>query len=640
MNIDTGRVDHVAWRSSDLGGNKVRTLRRSAIRHYQILDSDPEIEFDDIAMLAALICDTDSGAISFIDDDRQWFKATSGIDLRDTPIAESFCVHTIERRSILVVKDAHLDPKFATNPLVTGNPNIRFYAGMPIKAKNGTPIATLCVFDPKPRPNGLSQTQETTLRVLAAQVQSLLELRLSVIERRAQVLQQVGLSKELRRMAEHDVLTGLPNRGLFNKQLIAAMSKADQNETRVALMLVDVDHFKQINDALGHDVGDALLCSFADRLHSAVRTTDTAARLGGDEFGVILSDIGLDGDLTVITRSLNERLHQPLEHNGREIRCQASIGLAIYPDHARTAEELTKCCDLALADAKQLRGCLQTFKPSMAEEFERDTRMLSIARKGVEGRHILPYYQPKVDLNSGALVGFEALVRCDRIGGSPILPQMFELAFTDRKLAAAIGTQMLAGVLDDVRAWVDHGLAFGHVAINTCAADFSADDFAERLLNGLEARGLMPSQIELEVTEGVFLGRGAHHVKRALCMLSERGMRIALDDFGTGYASLTHLKQFPVDVLKIDRSFIAGIGKNPDDTAIVRALIGLGKSLGIETVAEGIETLAQAEFVKTHSCDVGQGYLYSAAQPAQLVPDIISNFQLRKTASQAPFAAT
>lgn len=626
MESVTARFAAPASRLSPRLRARGRTRRREAIARYDILDSAPEPEFDDIAMLAARICGAQSGAISFIDDHRQWFKATCGIDLRETPIGASFCAHTIESKTIFVVEDARRDPRFAENPLVEGAPHIRFYAGMRIVAADGTPIASLCVFDPGPRPHGLTEIERTALRVLAGQVQSLLELRQSVMEREAQVVRQAALSQELRHVADHDVLTGLPHRGLFQKRLVAAMREAERGGGRVALMLIDVDHFKQINDTLGHDVGDALLCSFAGRLTAVTRTSDTVARLGGDEFGIVLPGVRDDAQLAAMVRSLNDRIQQPMDHRGRQVECRASIGLAIYPDHATTPESLTKCSDLALAEAKRARGCVETFGPGMATEFERQTRMLAIARAGIEGNHIVPHYQPKIDLASGALAGFEALVRCNRSGHPPVLPEMFAPAFADRELAAAISRQMLARVLDDVREWEDRGLAFGHVAINTCAADFSGDDFAERLLGGIAARGLHPGRIEVEVTEGVFLGRGAHHVARALSLLSERGLRIALDDFGTGYASLTHLKQFPVDVLKIDRSFVDGIGKNPDDTAIVRALIGLGASLGIETVAEGIETRAQADFVKSHGCDVGQGFLFGAAQAATAVPAIIGRF--------------
>jgi diguanylate cyclase (GGDEF)-like protein len=587
-------------------------------------------------MLSARICGTQSAAISFIDGHRQWFKARCGVDISETPIAVSFCAHAIEVPDIFMVKDARLDPRFATNGLVLGPPFVRFYAGMPIVASDGTPIASLCVFDPAPRPDGLTEIAQTTLRVLAGQVQSLLELRRTNIVREAQASAKSALSKELRHAAEHDVLTGLPHRGVFHRRLRAAMEEAEHQHTRVALMLVDVDHFKQINDSLGHDVGDAMLRSFAKSLRSVLRKSDTVARLGGDEFGIVLPGIRRDDQIAAVIRSLQRRLNEPIEHNGRLVDCRASIGVAIYPDHAATPERLAKCSDLALAEAKRTRDCIEIFAPDMAEEFERNSQMLAVAKEGIDGQRIIAHYQPKIDLKSGQLVGLEALVRCDKAGTSPILPEMFALAFADRHLAVAISRQMIVRVLDDVRRWVDRGLAFGHIAINACAADFQADDFAEQLLEQIAVRGLDPRMIELEVTEGVFLGRGAHHVARALAMLSENGMRIALDDFGTGYASLTHLKQFPVDVLKIDRSFVDGIGRNPDDTAIVRALIGLGSSLGIETVAEGIETTEQAEFVTSHGCDVGQGFLYSAARSADHVPAMIAHFA--KSPSAVPLS--
>ena len=574
-------------------------------------------------MLAASICGTQSAAISFIDDHRQWFKAKCGMAVTETPLAVSFCSQTIESDAVFVIKDARTDSRVSGNSLVTGPPAIRFYAGMRILAADGTPIAALCVIDPEPRPHGLTEVEQTTLQVLAAQVQSLLELRKLVIEREAQVAAQSELSEKLRHVAEHDVLTGLPHRGLFHKRLMLAMREAEQNDTRVALMFVDVDHFKQINDSLGHDVGDAILCRFAERLRAVVRKSDTVARLGGDEFAILLTGIDQDDQIENIAGSLNTRLYEPIEHRGRMIDCRASIGLAIFPDHAATPERLNKCADLALAQAKRSRGCVATFSESLTDEFDRETKMLSVAREGLAGGLMVAHYQPKIDLNSGAIVGFEALARCNRLGHEPMLPESFAQAFVDPQLAVAISRQMQEMVLDDIQDWTSQGLAFGHVAINTGAADFHADDFAEGLLAQIERRGLTPGMIEVEVTEGVFLGRGSHHVARALSLLSAAGVRIALDDFGTGYASLTHLKQFRVDVLKIDRSFVSGIGKNLDDTAIVRALIGLGQSLGIETVAEGIETHAQAKFVATHGCDIGQGFLYSPAQPACNVPGMI-----------------
>lgn len=609
---------------SDSG--RTRLQQRDAIARYNILDSAPESHFDDVAKLAARIIGTQSAAISITDGSRQWVKARCGLGSQEAPISVLFCSHAIEAEALLVINDALEDPRFADNPLVTGPPHIRFYAGRRILAADGTHIATLCVIDPVARPQGLTGIEEMTLRTLASQVETLLELRRLVLEREAQVVAQSQMSEELRYFAEHDELTGLPGRDLFQKQLIEAIRAASRTESRLAVLFVDVDHFKQVNDSLGHDAGDALLCSFADRLRTTLRSTDSAARLGGDEFGVILGGIDCEEEMASLVQSLYRRFREPFQYRGRLIHCMASVGVAIYPDHAADPDNLMKCADLALAEAKLSRGRTEIFSQRMLEEFNRETEMLSIAREGLEAGRIVAHYQPKIDLNTGVLIGFEALVRCHSSDNVVIMPDNFAQAFDDRELGVAISRKVISSVLDDIRTWVSGGLKFGHVAINIGAADFRSNTFAETLLNQIALRGLSPGMIELEVTERVFLGRGSQHVARALTLLSKAGVRIALDDFGTGYASLTHLKQFRVDVLKIDRSFISGIGSNFDDTAIVRALIGLGKSLGITTVAEGIETPAQAEFARSHGCDIGQGFLFGKAQPREVVPAIIDRF--------------
>ena len=250
---------------------RTRLRRREAIARYDILDSEPETHFDNIAMLAARIIGTQSASISFIDDTRQWFKARCGLEPLETAISASFCAHAIEADALFIVNNALEDPRFAQNPLVKGAPHIRFYAGMRILAGDGTPIAALCVIDPVARPQGLTPIEEMNLRTLAGQVEALLEMRRLVLDREAQVVAQSQLSEKLRYVAEHDEMTGLPRRDLFQKQLIAAMDDSKQTGARFALLLADVDHFKQINDSLGHDAGDALLCGFAEKLRASLR---------------------------------------------------------------------------------------------------------------------------------------------------------------------------------------------------------------------------------------------------------------------------------------------------------------------------------------------------------------------------------
>lgn len=609
--------------------------RCAAIDRYGILDTPTEPEFDEIASLAAAVCQTSCAAISFVCEDRQWFKSEVGLGVNQSPLSVSFCAYAIRQPDIFVVTDASKHPLFAANPLVTGEPRLRFYAGMPLQASDGTPIATLCVLDSEARPAGLTEIQQLTLRVLARQVEAQLELRRSIKERDTRAAEQRTAATALQWIATHDSLTHLANRTLFHSQLGQAISNADRDGSGVAVVLIDVDHFKQINDSLGHDAGDAVLCAFASRLRDVVREGDTVARLGGDEFGIVLTSVKARKHLETIVESLNMRLREKLEHNGRLIECRASLGIAIYGEYASSAEALIKCGDLALGVAKVKRGCAVNFHPDMETDFEREINMTALARSAISDDRVYPYYQPKIDLVTGELTGFEALLRWDQVTGRLGLPHMIAPAFLDTELALVIGDRMMNLVLNDMQKWVADGLHVGQIALNTCAGDFAANDFAERLLSALKLRGLSPRSIEVEVTESVFLDRGSHYVLRALTTLAKRGVRIALDDFGTGFASLTHLKKFPVHVLKIDQTFVSGLGKSADDAAIVRALIGLGSSLGMETVAEGIETHEQAAFVRTCGCTLGQGYLYGAARPAADIPDLVK--RMTRNANVVPF---
>jgi EAL domain-containing protein (putative c-di-GMP-specific phosphodiesterase class I) len=249
--------------------------------------------------------------------------------------------------------------------------------------------------------------------------------------------------------------------------------------------------------------------------------------------------------------------------------------------------------------------------------------MVSLARYAIEQERIVPFYQPKIELASGRIAGFEALLRWEHPRLGLQFPATIASAFEDIELALALSDRMFAQVIADIRGWMDAGIGFGRVAVNASAAEFQHDDFAERLLERLAAAGVPPSSLELEITETVFLGRGSESVERALKRLSAAGVTIALDDFGTGFASLSHLKHFPVDVIKIDRSFVSELSKGGDDAAIVRAVIGLGRSLSIITVAEGIETKAQAERLCSEGCDLGQGYLFGKAREAAHVPLMI-----------------
>lgn len=446
--------------------------------------------------------------------------------------------------------------------------------------------------------------------------------RLVVISR--DISDQKQVEERIRWSATHDALTMLPNRASFQETLDRSILKAQDERRMLGLMLLDLNDFKLINDTLGHDAGDAILCSFADRLRRTARPDDFVVRLGGDEFAIIMDRIANKAEVAVLGYDLLKRLREPYLYDRRLIDCQASIGATLYPDQGRTAAELLKQADVALYASKALgAGQIMLFEPRMRAEMQHRASMLSVARVALKDQLIRPHYQPKVEMKSRRITGFEALLRWEHPTQGIQLPATLAAAFDDLELAAAISDRMVDRVVKDIRRWLDAGVAFGHVAVNASAAEFHRGGFADRLLDRLHHAGVPPQWLQVEVTETVFLGRGAECVEQALTQLSRAGIIIALDDFGTGYASLSHLKQFPVRLIKIDKSFIGDIKADPSNAAIIRAVIGLGHSLEMQIVAEGIEVESQHEFLSSLGCDFGQGFLYGKAAPADRVPEMI-----------------
>jgi len=367
-----------------------------------------------------------------------------------------------------------------------------------------------------------------------------------------------------------------------------------------------------------------LLRTFAERLKAGLRPDDTIARLGGDEFAIVLAGVRDEQQVRTAVDTILAELSEPCLHAGRMLDCRASIGASLYPSQGETRNELLKHADVALYAAKSAgRANLKLFRPEMRLEMQKRSAMLSLAKNALAEDTIRPFYQPKIDLRTGRLAGFEALLRWRHPTKGIQMPETVAAAFEDPTLAAEISDRMIGCVIEDLKHWRAEGIEFGHVAVNAAAAEFRRGDFGERVLERLSAASVDAAHFQIEITETVFLGRGADYVERALKVLSAGGVKIALDDFGTGYASLSHLKQFPVDIIKIDRSFVRDLEDDPDDAAIIDAVIQLGRSLGIAVVAEGIETVSQHELLCAGGCDYGQGYLYGKAAPFLEVPAII-----------------
>jgi len=417
-------------------------------------------------------------------------------------------------------------------------------------------------------------------------------------------------------LALHDALTGLPNRALFQKTLDGLIAQNSPHKGRFALILLDVDNFKLTNDTLGHDAGDALLRSFAERLSETVRPKDLVARLGGDEFALLLDGVDTPEAIEAFTSRLLELLRRPYTYGATTIESQASIGASIGGVE-NTAEELLKRADLALYAAKNAgRGVFRLYNPTMEAGMLDRSNQLSGAKRAMDQDLIRPFYQPQVDLSTGNVLGFEALLRWCTPSGPPHGPQRVAAALEDSSLGPQLSERIIDLVIQDVLTWRSQGLQFGHVAINVAAADLRRPDFASQLYAKLRAARLPTSCIQIEITEQVLLGRASDQVGQTLFDLAALGIKLAWDDFGTGFASLSHLKNYPVGVIKIDKTFVRDIHIDTESRAIVGAIIGLAQALDIEVVAEGVETKAQRELLLALDCPVGQGYLFGKAMPA------------------------
>lgn len=442
--------------------------------------------------------------------------------------------------------------------------------------------------------------------------------RLMVMSR--DISDQKAAEEKAQWAANHDFLTGLPNRYLLQKAMDETVVRAEAERGKFALLLLDIDDFKRINDTVGHDAGDAMLCTFAQRLRDVLGEDGVIGRLGGDEFATLIPAANA-AEVEVTVRVLLDRLAEPCVHSGHVLDCRASIGASLFPADGLERTDLMKNADMALYAAKAAgRGTLRLYSGEMRLDLQKRSSMLRVARDALKRGRVRPYYQPKVDLRTGHAVGFEALMRWRHPSRGIQPPATVAAAFDDLSLAAQISDRMIAAVIEDIGRWRDEGVTFGHVAVNAAAAEFRRGDFAERLLERLASAGIPTSCFQLEVTESVFVGRGAEYVERALRVLSAEGVAIALDDFGTGFASLSHLKQFPVDIVKIDRSFVRGLEDDPGDAAIVDAVTGLGRRLGKTIVAEGIETAHQHRLLQALGCQQGQGFYYGRPSPARQVP--------------------
>lgn len=436
---------------------------------------------------------------------------------------------------------------------------------------------------------------------------------------------------ELRRLVNHDALTGLPNRLLLEDRLEQAIAHAHRASRLVAVMFIDLDRFKNINDSLGHDAGDEVIVEMACRIANSLREADTVARQGGDEFVVVLPDMAHEEDAAIVAQKILESLFQPMVVSGQEVFPTGSIGISLYPRDGQDAQTLLKHADAAMYRAKaDGRNGYQFYAGSMGTSALDSLKLEGALRRALERNEFLLHYQPQVDIRTGAVVGVEALVRWQPQGKEMVSPADFIPIAEETGLIVPIGEWVLATACAQHKAWRDAGLPPVRIGVNLSARQFQRQDLAKRVARLLEEMDCTPDCLALEITESDVMQNPETAVE-ILRQLHAMGVHLAIDDFGTGYSSLSYLKRFPIDSLKIDRSFVRDITSDADDAMIVNSVIALAHSMKLSVIAEGVENIQQLDFLSDHGCDQMQGYYFSKPVPADQIARLLQVVEPEKT---------
>ena len=445
----------------------------------------------------------------------------------------------------------------------------------------------------------------------------------------ADITQRVDDESRILHLAHYDNLTSLPNRSLLNRHLTDVLAAARARHRRVAVLVTDLDHFKYVNDTLGHPAGDQLLLAVAQRLRAGVRDGDLVARTGDDEFVIVLADL----DETYLPEEAGERLlanvARPFELAGHQLTVTISVGIALYPHDGVDGDTLVKNADAAMYLAKERgRNQARFFDHGLSRRYSERLELESRLRQAVEARQLALYYQPQVDTLSGELIGMEALIRWCQPDGSMVPPDKFIPIAEECGLIVAIGAWVLREACRQQQAWLQEGISRVPVGVNLSARQFDDATLLATIQAALAESGLPPAYLDLELTESLVMGN-PEHTRQLLAECKQLGLQLSVDDFGTGYSSLSYLKRFPIDRLKIDRSFIADIVTEADDAAIAQTIIAMAHTLRLEVIAEGVETEAQLALLRRWRCDAYQGYLCSRPLPADEMTKLLR--QLRAT---------
>jgi diguanylate cyclase (GGDEF)-like protein len=445
----------------------------------------------------------------------------------------------------------------------------------------------------------------------------------------AAIHKTAALAAERQQQALHDDLTGLPNRALFQDRTARLLADRAHNDDRLAVMLLDLDHFKEINDTLGHHVGDILIRELGQRLQTAVRDGDTVARLGGDEYAILVAGMTSADDAVYVAERMVSALREPFTIDGVRLDVQASIGIAISPEHGTEVETLIQRADVALYTAKEDRGCWSMYSPESDRYTVERLAFLGELRTGLESGQLTVYYQPKSDARTGVVVGMEALARWQHPTRGLVPPDEFIPLAENTGLIGELTVEVLRQALHQVSQWQAAGMRLG-VSVNLSARQLTDLDLPRDIDALLQQFGLPPSVLTLEVTESTIMADPSRTMT-VLRLLADLGVALSIDDFGTGYSSLSYLKRVDAHELKIDKSFVMGMSHNSNDAVIVRSTIELGHNLGLRMVAEGVEDAKTWRLLRALGCDVVQGYHLSRPLPPEKATQWLLSHGLRVT---------
>ncbi|CAN7198237.1 EAL domain-containing protein [Pseudoduganella sp. LjRoot289] len=454
---------------------------------------------------------------------------------------------------------------------------------------------------------------------------------------RAENLERKQAEERIRYMAHYDALTGLPNRVLFQDRVSQAIALAHRNGNQLALLFIDLDYFKHINDSLGHQAGDRLLQLVASCLQQCLREGDSVARLGGDEFVVSLIQLHASDDAARVAQKILAALDQPFVVADHELHVSGSIGIGLYPDDGGDVESLMRAADAAMYCAKENgRGCYEYFTPAINKRARQRLELGTRLRRAFAQDELALHYQPQVDIENGHIFSAEALLRWRQPGNDvPIACGAFIAIAEETGLILPIGQWVLRQACLQLRRWHDAGYRDMRISVNLSPRQFYQPNFLATIKDILDETGLSPTVLDLEITEGVLLQKSEDNIAM-LKELGNMGIQLSVDDFGTGYSSLAYLQRFPVHALKIDQSFVSGIGCNPGATALVTAIIAMAQSLHLKVLAEGVETPQQADFLRAHGCLAAQGFYYSKAVAAETLTALLHEQDLSPTHSAWP----